>query len=327
MTSHLYTFSPISLLLLPLSGVYWLLQRLHRFLYSSGALKTHRVGAPVIVVGNLTVGGTGKTPLVVWLCAYLQENGFRPGIISRGYKGQHRQVQRVDAISDPLQVGDEAVLLAAKTGVPVYTAANRVEAADNLLRQNDCDVLISDDGLQHYRLARDIEIVVVDGWRRFGNGFLLPAGPLRESSSRLESVDYVVCRGGQPQANEIPYNYRATGFTDLKTGEEHDLTCFDGKRAHAVAAIGNPAQFFSQLASLGVDLVGHTFPDHHSFVSNDLRFGDKLPVIMTEKDAVKCRIMSGDPALNLWSLVIEAQLPVTFGKDIVARLKKEYADG
>lgn len=323
--NYFYTYSLTSFLLLPFSAVYWCLYNLNRMLYSSGLLKSVRMAAPVIVVGNLTVGGTGKTPLVIWLANYLQQNGFRPGIISRGYGGKGGdQPVRVEADSDPLKTGDEPVVLAQKTGCPVYVFPDRVRAATTLLQENNCNVLISDDGLQHYKLQRDIEIAVIDGLRRFGNRFLLPAGPLRESVRRLRSVDYVLCRGGKAEPNEISYRYVPDRFINLKTGEKQDRFFLKGKKAHAIAAIGNPQQFFDLLTGLGLDILPHPYPDHHRFVNEELEFGDDLPVVMTEKDAVKCRFINKS---KFWYLSIKADLPADFGSQLLNRLYKESEDG
>ena len=324
MGAHLYSYNPISFLLLPLSAVYWILQRFHRFLYAVGLLRTYRLEVPVIVVGNVTVGGTGKTPLVAWLCAYLESKGYHPGVVSRGYKGKNPEPVRVNPGADPEIYGDEPVLLATKTGKPVYTSTNRVEAAKKLLEENRCNVIISDDGLQHYRIHRDIEIAIIDGRRRFGNGFLLPAGPLREGKKRLLKVDRVLCRGGQPQAGEVSYNYSSEGLHNLKTGERSTtgqlLERLPGSQVHAVAGIGNPDQFFDQLVGAGFNVLRHPFADHHLFKVQELHFSDGIPIIMTEKDAVKCRKLVDQLDCEAWYLAIEAQLPESFGYDIVKKL-------
>jgi len=320
MGAYLYSVNVISLLLLPFSAVYWLLHQLHKLLYAIGILPVQRLDVPVIVVGNITVGGTGKTPLVCWLCQYLEKNGYQPGIISRGYKGKISVPKRVNADSDPEESGDEPVLLAKKTGVPVYISANRVEAAKQLLEENHCDVLISDDGLQHYRMGRDLEIAVIDGWRRFGNGFLLPAGPLRETNNRLAKVDWRLCRGGEPQQGELPYKYVVEGFCNLGTGQTVDAEQLIGGKYHAVAGIGNPDQFFYELVESGFDILRHPFPDHHVFTNADLKFSDDLPIIMTEKDAVKCGKLAEQLERDVWYLTIKVQVPESFGKDIVRKL-------
>lgn len=321
MGNHFYTYNLTSFLLLPFSAIYWFLHNLRRMLYSAGLLRTVRINVPVIVVGNLTVGGTGKTPLVLWLANYLQQNGFRPGIISRGYGGSgSNQPVRVEADSDPRLTGDEPVVLARKTSCPVYVSPDRVLAAKTLLQENDCNVLISDDGLQHYKLQRDIEIVVIDGLRRFGNRFLLPAGPLRESVRRLNSVDYVFCRGGMAKGGEIPYLYAPEQLINLHNNERHDRYFLKGKKVHAIAAIGNPHQYFELLRQLGMDIVPHAYPDHHRFVADELEFGDQLPVVMTEKDAVKCRFINKS---KFWYLSIKADLPAEFGSQLLKQLNKE----
>jgi tetraacyldisaccharide 4'-kinase len=327
MGAYLYTYNLFSILLLPLSAVYWVLYRLHKLFYRVGIFKAQSVNVPVIVVGNITVGGTGKTPLVAWLCAYLEANGYHPGIISRGYKGRNTGAQQVGPDSEPDKSGDEPVLLASRTGVPVYTSANRVEAAERLLAENQCNILISDDGLQHYPMHRDIEIAVVDGWRRFGNGFFLPAGPLRESKKRLSSVDWVLCRGGQPEAGELPYNYIAASLCNLKTGEEHAAQHLKGEKVHAIAGIGNPEQFFNQLIELGCVVERHPFPDHHNYQANDLKFSDNVPIIMTEKDAVKCKSLVDEINNDIWYLVIKAQLPQSFGNGILEKLNEVMKHG
>ena len=213
----------------------------------------------------------------------------------------------------------------------MYTSANRVEAASRLLAENQCNIIISDDGLQHYRMERDIEIVVIDGRRRFGNGFFLPAGPLRESKKRLAKVDWVLCRGGQPLAGELPYNYVTTGLYNLKTGQtmsaEGLLEYLADKKVHAVAGIGNPDQFFDDLGKFGFDVRRHPFADHHVFQIQDLRFSDELPIIMTEKDAVKCKKLVGELKCDAWYLAIEAQLPETFGNEIVKKLGEVIKHG
>ena len=323
--SYLYSYNLISFLLLPLSAIYWLLYKLHRMLYSRGLLKTVRISVPVIIVGNLTVGGTGKTPLVAWLANYLVLNGFKPGIISRGYGGNGKdQPVRVEVNSDPRLTGDEPVVLARKTGCPVYVFPDRARAAAALLRENNCNILISDDGLQHYRLQRDIEIVVIDGLRRFGNRFLLPAGPMRESVRRLKTVDYVFCRSGLANESEIPYSYTPDQFINLHSKEERGIYFLKGKKVHAITGIGNPQQFLDLLRQLGMDIIPHIYPDHHRFKVEEMEFGDEIPVVMTEKDAVKCGFINKS---KFWYLSIKADLPTEFGSQLLHRLHKEPHDG
>jgi tetraacyldisaccharide 4'-kinase len=314
---HWYRRTAVSLLLLPLGVLYCLLALLRRALYSAGALASVHVGRPVIVVGNITVGGSGKTPLVVWVARFLAGHGYRPGIVTRGYRGESSDwPQIVRADSDPALVGDEPVLLARRAACPVVADPQRVHAARLLIERFGCNVIVSDDGLQHYRLARDFEIAVLDGVRRLGNGWCLPAGPLREPPHRLASVDACVTHG-VPQGGELGMQLVESGF--LSTRGEAASTAFGGQRVHAVAGIGNPARFFEHLRRLGVDVIEHPFPDHHRFAVAELDFGDGLPVIMTEKDAVKCERLDAGP---FWYLAVEARPEAGLGEQILKRLKE-----
>jgi tetraacyldisaccharide 4'-kinase len=289
-------------------------------LYRFHLLSVERLPVPVIVVGNITVGGSGKTPLVLWLAEKLRSLGWQPGIISRGYRGENRSQREVMPDSDPLLVGDEPVLLARKSACPVWVGRNRAEAGRSLLKAHPaCNLIISDDGLQHYRLARDVEIAVVDGERRFGNGFLLPAGPLREPVTRLVSFDAVVVNGGR---GEVPDDAKAGFFMSLAGSEFYNLADpvkrakpqdFVGQALHAVAGIGNPLRFFDHLRSLGLTVSEHPFPDHHVFNPGDLDFPGQI--LMTEKDGVKCAKFAKD---NFWVLAVEAEV----GEDL-ARLVAE----
>lgn len=290
---HWYRLSWVSVLLAPLAAVFALVVAGRRALYRSGLLATRRFPVPLVVVGNLTVGGTGKTPLVIWLVEHLESQGHRPGVVARGYGGAARHwPQQVRGDSDPMIVGDEAVILAGRTGRPVCVAPDRAAAVEALLKHHDCDVVISDDGLQHYGMSRDIEIVVVDGERRFGNGLPLPAGPLREPRSRLKRADLVVYNGGVQRGDDGEYTMRmrAPKLVSLSEGGgELALEDLRGQRVHAVAGIGNPRRFFDLLRRFGLNVIEHAYPDHHRFRPEEIRFDDDLPVIMTEKDAVKCR--------------------------------------
>ena len=305
-----YGAEPPSLWLRALVPIYRSLRALHRAPYALGWKKPQRLPVPVIVVGNITVGGTGKTPLVIALVEALRTQGRRPGVVSRGYGADNAQPKLLDAASDAALVGDEPVLIRGATAVPVAVGRDRVEAAKLLLANHDCDVIVADDGLQHIALFRDMEICVIDGERRFGNGRLLPAGPLREPLSRLESIDFRVCNGGQPAAGEVPMQLAGEVAVSLADSEmQKSLDDFAGHRVHAVAGIGNPARFFAKLREEGIDVIEHAFPDHHAYLAKDLEFGDGLPVLMTEKDAVKCRAFARP---NHWQIPVRATLPEAF---------------
>lgn len=285
-----YGNSPWALLLAPAAGLYRGAITLRSLAYRRGLRAVERLPVPVIVVGNLTVGGTGKTPLTIWIAERLRAAGRTPGIVLRGYGGSARSwPQQVRGDGDPYAAGDEAVLLARRTGCPVVAAPDRVAAARALLATADCDVLLADDGLQHRRLGRDVEIVVVDGVRRFGNGRCLPAGPLREPLSRLRSVDFVVVNGGPALGAEWGMRLEPGAARNLVDGSARPLADFrTAGEVHAVAGIGHPERFFAALEGAGLRLRRHPFPDHHPFGAADLEFGDERPVLMTEKDAVKC---------------------------------------
>ncbi|RRQ20609.1 tetraacyldisaccharide 4'-kinase [Thiohalobacter thiocyanaticus] len=303
-----YEGHPLALALTPLALLYCAVVWLRRQAYRLGLRPAHRVGVPVIVVGNITAGGTGKTPLIAWLAAWLQAQGYTPGIIARGYGGKARHwPQQVRPDSDPRTVGDEPVLLARRTGCPMAVGPDRAAAARALLEHSDCDILISDDGLQHYALARDIEIAVVDGDRRYGNGFCLPAGPLREPRSRLKDIDLIVCNG-TPGRGEFGMHYVPGEL--IKVHDHNQRLAPDqlrGQSVDAVAGIGHPERFFRLLERQGLTCrKQRTFRDHHTWRETDFDFADDhTPVVMTEKDAVKCERLSRD---NLWYLPIQAEL-------------------
>ena len=299
-----HRFSWLAWLLVPLAGLFWLGVALRRLAFRRGWLASDRLTVPVIVVGNLSVGGTGKTPLVLWLVDWLRGRGWQPGVILRGYSGQTRDwPQAVVATSDPRQVGDEAVLLARKAGVPVVAGPDRVAAGRLLLARNPCDILISDDGLQHYRLQRDLEILVIDGSRGFGNGFCLPAGPLREPLTRVREIPLRVCTGGQCPGAE-PMTLQAGDLVNLRAPERtRPLSSLKGQRVTAVAGIGNPGRFFALLRQAGLYVDERSYPDHHPFTAAEAAAWPPGPLIMTEKDAVKCQTFAGD---NHWYLPVAA---------------------
>ncbi len=317
--------TPWHVVLLPLSILFGLIASLRRGLYRAGLLRIVRLPVPVIVVGNISVGGTGKTPLVLWLADFLRQQGYHPGIVSRGYGGGTQGAVAVDARSDPAVVGDEPLLLARKSGCSVWVGRDRVMAGNALLRAHpECDVLVSDDGLQHYRLGRDMEIVVVDGERKFGNGLLLPAGPLREGVSRLGSVDAVVVNGGSQMAamrlrNEFEMRLEGEVFCNLRQPElRASAADFGGKKLHAVAGIGNPQRFFAHLRKLGLAFEEHEFPDHWAYRPQDLDYDNADALLMTEKDAVKCTGFSDE---RYWSLAVIALLPSAFGQTVLQKLR------
>ncbi|MCE5232992.1 MAG: tetraacyldisaccharide 4'-kinase [Mizugakiibacter sp.] len=302
----------------PVAALYGGAVALRRALYRHGWLAAQRLPLPVLVVGNLSVGGTGKTPLTIALVEALRARGFSPGVVSRGYGGTRGGNRLLDDASDPREDGDEPCLIRARTGAPVAVGRDRPAAA-RLLLAPGVDVVIADDGLQHYRLARDLEICVIDGDRRFGNGRLLPAGPLREPPARLDAVDFRVCNGGVAAPGEVQMTLEARQAEALVGAERpRPLAAFAGQRVHAVAGIGNPERFFAELRAQGIAVIAHAFPDHHRFVPADLAFGDSLPVLMTEKDAVKCRPFA---APRWWSLPVSAKLAPDFLDAVAERLR------
>lgn len=299
--------SALYLLLLPLSLVYGLVSNLLRFSYKWGLRKAWRAPVTVVVVGNLTAGGNGKTPVAIWLVQALQQRGLRVGVVSRGYGGKAARYPLVlNAETLPLEAGDEPVLIYQRTGAAVAVSPSRREAIEALLSQGPVDIIITDDGLQHYALARDFEIVVVDGERRFGNGWWLPAGPMRERVSRLNSVDAVINNGGIPEPGEVAMQLEPGLAINVKTGE----TCRPGvlKNVVAIAGIGHPPRFFNTLRQLGIKPVKEVaFADHQQYSAQDLNavLDDNQTLIMTEKDAVKARSFA---AANWWYLPVNAKL-------------------
>lgn len=332
-----YRLRPAHLLLFPLSLVFATIVALRRMLFRAGVLTSRRLRVPVVVVGNISVGGTGKTPLVVWLAHALAARGWSPGIVTRGYGGAEA-IAPVHADSDPRVCGDEALLLVRRAGCPVWTGRDRAAAGSALLeRHPHCDVLLSDDGLQHYRLHRDVEVVVVDGERQFGNRLLLPAGPLREPLRRLREVDAVVVNGSAGAGSATPDEARGArtpavpphrtfrmrlhgaSLVNLRDARLRRQADEFEAQVHAVAGIGNPQRFFAHLRALGLDIRPHPFPDHHAFVEADLAFAGTQPVVMTEKDAVKCEAFARD---SFWFLPVEAEVPSTFADHVDALLRK-----
>lgn len=280
----------------PLSGFYgWLSQR-RRQAYQQGRRWVTWPPAPVIVIGNISVGGTGKTPLVIWMAERAEKLGYRPGVILRGYGGKLRQPTLVTALSDPADVGDEAVLIARHTGLPVAIAAERAAAAQHLIDQAAVNLVISDDGLQHYAMGRDVEIAVVESARGHGNARCLPAGPLREPLDRLNEVDWVISNGRRTDDSMGCYTIEPEQFYAVPSDEPVSLPPGE---IHAVAGIGNPQRFFDALSQLGFSVQPHALGDHHVYKPRDFSPLSHLPVVMTEKDAVKCKPLGLDNAFYL----------------------------
>jgi len=312
-----YGSSPLRWLLWPVAVAYRLLAQLRREAYRRGWLKTVDLAVPVIVVGNISVGGTGKTPFVIWLAGQLRHRGMRVGIVTRGYRGKARDWPRaVAADADPDEVGDEPVLLARRTGCPVVAGPDRAAAAQRLLSATPVDVVLSDDGLQHYRLGRRFEIAVVDGVRGMGNGLCLPAGPLREPAERIQEVDAIVVNGGDwGHAGVFRANAVVTEVRRVKDRALRALESFKGKPVHAVAGIGNPQRFFELLEDAGLEVEAHPLEDHAEFGPDQLAFEQPGAVLITEKDAVKCEDFAHD---DVWCVVVDLQ----FDADKTARLMR-----
>lgn len=314
----------LSLLLIPLLPLTWLfglIVVIRRFLFSKGFLKKNTLPIPVIVVGNIVVGGTGKTPFVIWLAHFLRANGYKPGIVSRGYGGEkHRTPHQVMPMGSANKVGDEPLLLARRSGCPVVICIDRSKAAKTLLQQSDCNIIICDDGLQHYRLDRQIEIVLIDSKKRFGNELLLPVGPLREPISRLNTVDIKIVTGGD-KTHELNMLLEPCELTALKNHKKISLATFleQHEKIHAVAGIGHPQRFFLLLKKLGFTLIEHAYPDHYRYQASDLCFTDNLPIVMTEKDAVKCEEFSDE---RYWYLPITAKLDKKVEEELLKKLKR-----
>lgn len=299
-----YESSLLLWFLLPLSWLYCLTSAIRRKLYQCNIKKSYAAQVPVVVVGNIVVGGSGKTPLLISLCEFVKDKGYKPGVVSRGYGGKLSGIKQLTDNDSAELVGDEPLMIYQRTNVPVVVGANRVSAVNHLLENNACDIIFSDDGLQHYRMKRDLEIAVIDAARKFGNGFCLPAGPLRERVSRLNEVDIVVYNGSNlHEKNEYFYSLKIVAINRLKGNESKDLSSFAGKSVHAVAGIGNPSRFFDQLRESGLDVIEHSFADHHAYTQHDFSEWRSECIIMTEKDAVKCR----DIALpDAWVVSVKA---------------------
>lgn len=314
-----YGKHPLSLVLAPFSWLYQCAMSIRRMSYESGILPVSKATVPVIIVGNISAGGTGKTPLVVWLADFLRRNGFNPGIVSRGYGGIAKfWPQQVRNDSDPIMVGDEPVLISRKTNCPVAASPDRYAAIKELVEHENCDIVICDDGLQHLALARDIEIAVVDGIRRHGNKRCLPAGPLRESISRLKKVDMIVSNG-LPGKGEFEMRYKPLDLCMLiEESQTRSIQSFKNETLHAIAGTGHPARFFKMLRDQSLNIIEHEFPDHYQYKTSDIQFNDEHAVVMTEKDAIKCNKFANE---RHWYLPIDVEMSNTFEHRLLILLK------
>lgn len=314
---HWYRLSPLSVALAPLAALMLGVVSARRFAYRHGLARTVRLPVPVVVVGNRIVGGAGKTPLVLWLARELRARRFSPGIVARGYGARATEPRPVIAGGDPARFGDEPVLLAERSGVPVWVGVDRAATARALLAAHpECRVVISDDGLQHYRLGRDFEICVEDA-RGHGNGLLLPAGPLREPMSR--PVDATVVNGAAARSGDYAMRLVPVGLYLLHDAARSiDPAALRGQRLHAVAAIGHPERFFATLRELGLDAVPHAFPDHHAYAAGELGFADCDCILATEKDAVKLRALA---RTDIVVVRVEAEVDPRLAERVVEKLR------
>jgi len=307
-------------LLTPFTFIFSSLVRARRNTYLRNPKKVWKSSIPIVVVGNISMGGTGKTPLVKYIASELQSRGFRPGLVSRGYGGKYSGTLEVSNTTTYKQTGDEAQILA-KLNIPFFIDKDRSRAAKKLQEKHDCNVIISDDGLQHYAMGRDIEIAVIDGVRRLGNGLAFPAGPLREPKSRLKEVDFIVNNGGPTEGDEILMTLNPAKFIHLNSGKEYVIDNWPmHKQVHAIAGVGNPNRFFDLLLRLGFEFDKNPFPDHHKYNKRDLYYLDHLPILMTEKDAAKCKHFNNS---KIWYLSIESTIESQF----MDRLEEKLNDG
>lgn len=316
---HWYRRTPLHLILFPLSLIFHALVSVRRTLYRVGILQSHKLSIPVIVVGNISVGGTGKTPLTLTLAQQLIARGWHPLIVSRGYGGSARQPQHVALSSDAQLVGDEPLLMARRELCPVWIGQNRASSAQlAMLAHPRCDVILCDDGLQHYHLQRDVEIIVIDAQRGLGNGWMLPAGPLREPIARLQAVDAVVINGNHaPVGQYLMYLSGATFYNLLDPKKTATPADFKSLNNHAVAGIGNPQRYFDHLQSLGIRFTPHDFPDHHAYLASDLSFANCDAILLTEKDAVKCAVFADN---NYWVLRVDAHIDPALTDHILRKI-------
>lgn len=324
-TTLYYKKSILCFLLLPLAAIFAVIIKIRRYFYKKAIFKSVKLNVPVIIVGNITLGGTGKTPLTIALVEYFKKQGLKPAVISRGYGSQSLiYPYHVTTESTAKLAGDEPLLIHLRTGVPVVIDPNRPNAGKAVLEKHTCDIIICDDGLQHYALQRDIEIVVVDALRQFGNGFLFPAGPLREANSRLTEVDFVVSNGVIMHSTYIPMHLKPDKIINLQTNKEIDtVKFFENKNLIAIAGIGNPDRFFETLTQMGLVFKKQAMPDHYVYSSLDFAChsvqNNPVFYIMTEKDAVKCREFATD---KMFYLPVTAEISDSFLQDVLKRIVK-----
>ena len=310
-------------LLLPFSWIFKFLTNRRRRKYLKNQFSSFKADVPVIVIGNINIGGTGKTPLVKYIASKLKDRGLKVGIVSRGYGGNFSGTLSVNSETEYKKSGDEAQMLS-NLNSPLYLDKNRPRAIQKLLKENDCDVILSDDGLQHYKMNRDLEIIVIDGSRRLGNGLCFPAGPLRESSSRLSTGDYIINNGGPTEDGEILMTLQPSKFVHLNTGKSYDIDKWPmHNQVHAVAGLGNPGRFFDTLSQLNFNIERHPFADHHQFEETDLEFLDHHPIIMTEKDAARCKNFDNP---RIWFLTVEPKIEEAFINDLESRIRSLHKD-
>ncbi len=322
-----YSQNPVAWMLLPLSWLFCLISFIRRQLYASGAFTTVSFDIPVVIIGNISVGGSGKTPLLIAVCEYLKRQGKKPGVVSRGYGGTVEGVKQLTEQDKAIDVGDEPSMIFQRTHCPVVVGRDRAAAVALLLKNNDCDIVLSDDGLQHYRLHRHFEIAVVDAKRQHGNGFCLPAGPLREKPSRLKTVDLVVYNSpSDKKENKCFYTLQYEQAVNLLSGEKKSLQAFLNRNIIAVAGIGYPDRFFELLKNEGLSLQPQAFSDHHDFTEKDILPWSNQCVLMTEKDAVKCRYLvkqksaSSHEFSNVWYLPVTA----VFSDELKNSLRQDF---
>lgn len=317
---HWYRITLLHLILFPVSLLFRLLAALRRLMYLGHILPVRKMAVPVIVVGNINVGGTGKTPLALALVKQLVARGWHPLIVSRGYGGAALQPRQVCTDSDVQQVGDEPLLMARRNLCPVWIGKDRAAAAQAALGAHpQCDVVLCDDGLQHYRLQRDVEIAVVEGVRGLGNGLLLPAGPLREPESRLSTVDAVVVNGGKTTTGQYAMRLNGEVFHNLLDPKKTAVAShFHALNNHAVAGIGNPQRYFQHLQRLGIAFTPHAFHDHHHYSAADFAFNGCDTILMTEKDAVKCSAFAD---ARYWVLQVDAEIDPSLIDHILRKIK------